>query len=101
MAIQRVIFAVLMEDGTEYPEVKANLADQVRYDRERIKRRWPPMQENQMTFAAFTAYAAMTRQRLYDGTFEDFLQATAAVDEHEDDDEAGDVDPTPPAPRAG
>lgn len=92
MAIQRVKFAVLMEDGTEYPEVMTNLFDQVAYDRERIRRRWPPMQDNQMTFAAFTAYSAMRRQGMYTGTYDDFLNAVAAVDEHNDDAD-DDVDP--------
>lgn len=100
MAMQAVRFAVLMEDGTEHPEVKTNLADQVRYDRERIKRRWPPMQENQMTFAAFCAYSAMSRQALFEGTFEEFLNSVSAVDEV-DDDEDGEVDPTQPDQPSG
>ncbi|MCQ4120404.1 hypothetical protein [Rhodococcus tibetensis] len=100
MSINRFVFDVEMVDGTVHRNVTAIVADQMAYSSTRRKHKWDGPQEDPLLFANFLAFSALRRNGLFDGGFDAFCNAAAAVAEIGDDDEAEVariVDPTSPA----
>lgn len=94
MAITRMTFDVLMNDGTEHLGVTTTVADQMLFARTRRVHKWDSPQEDLLTFASFMAFAAMKRQGLFAGSWDEFVDQAAAVSETA----ADEVEPTRPAP---
>lgn len=97
--MQRLILNVLMEDGTEHYAVKTNLRDQQVYSDMRARHRWAAPNEDGTLMARVLAYSAMRRAGLFQGTYDQFLDATTSVEEVTDEDGEPvreDVDPTRP-----
>ena len=80
---------VLMNDGTEYREVTTILADQVAFSTIRQRHKWPTMEEDPLLFGSFIAYKAMQRTGRFEGSWDAFTEAVAAVDA----DDPTEVDP--------
>jgi len=91
--MQKITVDVEMADGTEFTGLRVVMKDMIRYSDVRARHKWPLMEEDQLRFAAFLGYAAMTRLGHYD--------ATKGFDEFQDDClmVAGDFgDELPPTP---
>ena len=98
MPIQRIILDVLMNDGTEHTGVVVTNADRYRGEQTGRRQKWGTLEEAQQTYAMFWAYSALCRTGKFAGSFDDFINASETVDQH---DEAEDVDPTETVTPAG
>lgn len=81
MAIQKVLLDIEMIDGTVHENVRAILADMIRYSDVAQRHKWRSMEDDPIRAGAFLAYAAMTRTGLYDANkgFDDFTNDVAMV----------------------
>lgn len=108
MSLTRQSFTVTLADGRELTATPGN-PDTIRWEMTAAKR-WPELLPkpipgtDQLSFPApivmqtFITWAALTREGLYDGKFEDFRDRDCLEVEPL---EAEDVDPTPAAPAPG
>ncbi|MBF6085299.1 hypothetical protein IU485_28420 [Nocardia cyriacigeorgica] len=96
MAVTRITVDVAMLDGTEHTGIQTTVADQMLYARTRRTHKWDSPQDDMLTFINFLAYAALRRLGLFAGSWDQFVEAAAAVSETSDD-----VDPTSPVPSNG
>lgn len=88
--MKNVAFAVVMEVDGEAIEVKTIQADYIQWDITAHKHKWPDVQAAPFLWSAFTAWAAMRRQKLTDlgwDAFRDQVQSVQPVGMDE-------VDPT-------
>lgn len=88
--MHKMLFDVEMTDGTIHQDVRAILADQIKYSEVRARHKWPAMQNDPLRAMAFIAYAAMTRTGLYDAQkgFDDFTNDVAQLEMDESEETA-------------
>ena len=94
----------VIREGAEPLEVQADNRDLVRWEKTRVKHRWPKFDEAPFQWLTFLAWSAATRTGEINGTtYEKWEAETLDVRDMtsmpDDDDEMG--RPTPPAPEAG
>lgn len=91
-ALSRKTIKVELADGTAF-EVRTVNADQLAYEDTRAIRKWPLITDGGIQrWHTFLAWKAATRQGLYAGKYEQFVEDAVDVDAAEDEP----VDPTPP-----
>lgn len=81
MAVQKIMLDIEMIDGTVHENVRAILADMIRYSDVAQRHKWRGLEEDPIRASAFLAYAAMTRTGLYDANkgFDEFTAEVAMV----------------------
>lgn len=95
MAIQRRIFDVLMNDGTEHLGVITTMADQIKLSRTSRTHKWDlDGTAGQIEGSAFLVWHALHRTGRYSDTYDQFVGACETVAEAEGD--GDEVDPTTP-----
>lgn len=79
--MQKITADVEMIDGTVHEDVRIIMADLIRYEDVAKMHKWGSLQAAPVRGQCFAAYAAMTRQGLYDSTkgFDEFLNDCATV----------------------
>lgn len=93
--------SVILKDTTEPVEVTITNPDRVRWDMTRAKHNWPTFNDAPFLGTTFLAWAALRREGIYTGTFEDFrdhdgLDVESYDDSATEDDAVGDLgNPTP------
>lgn len=85
-------FDVTFIDGRR-ETVTPRLADNVAYSMVWKKRDWPSPTEDQVLLAVFTAFAACRREQKFSGSFEDFQNDVATIDETAPDDDGAPAEP--------
>ena len=99
--MKQITADVLMDDGTEYRDIRITMADKIAYSETRGRHNWPKVEEDPFRFMAFIAFAALRRTGKITGGFNAFIERVVDVDLPDEDDELDDVDPTIPAPQNG
>lgn len=93
-----------LADGTTFDVQTAN-PDLIRYERTAAKHKWPPFDQQPVTWLTFLAWAALKREAQLppDVTWERFADELCLTVESLDDDtdEASPGDPTQPGPDPG
>jgi hypothetical protein len=82
-------FLVKLEGEGEYI-VNVRNGDQVRWDLERAKQKWPDMGSGQSLWASWVCWAASRRQGNFPGTWEEWLDRVLTVEYQETADEKAD-----------
>lgn len=90
MALKRAYANVELLDGTIAEDLRITLPDRLDLERTMKARNWG--ERDSFTVAAYLAWRAMIRLKLYAGTWDEFL--ADAVDVQLDDTAEGEPDPT-------
>lgn len=85
-------------DGRDPVDVTTRLSDHNLWDITRAKHKWPKVDEAPVTWLGFMAWAALRRTGGTDLSWESFLAECEGVENVDEDEEGGDVDPTRSAP---
>lgn len=96
----RVQIHVTTVNGDEY-DVRTTYADTVAYEAVARRHKWGSISENPLTAQGFVCWRALTRERLIDKPYEEWIDTVADITVPQDDDTDPLVGPTRPAPTAG
>lgn len=99
MALITPRLQVTMDDGTVH-DVQTNNFDMVCWDKDRVSRRWPSMEDAPVLSGTYLAWHAMGRLGKTGLTFDQFCEQAIEVRPVEDD-EPSEVDPTRPGAGPG
>lgn len=97
MAIQRIILDVAMLDGTEREGIVVTTADRMKLANTARRQKWGGLGDEQDAdrSTTFLAYAAMSRLGHFQGSWEEFIDASETISSSD----GGEVDPTKTATR--
>lgn len=97
MAIQRIILDVAMLDGTEHEGLVVTTADRMKLANVARRYNWGGLgdQNDADRSTTFLGYAAMSRLGHFQGSWDEFVDASETVSSHD----GGEVDPTVTATR--